>query len=77
MFGSEPSRQFSIFRTDHQRARQDREGRHGPADSQACSEAPRQHFAEVGEIDGVTDSGADAGGDEGLMVSCAYFWEAA
>src|SRR5580704_16139665 len=60
--------QFGVFHAYHDRAGCDRESCQEPADGQAGADAPGQHFAEVGEIDGMADAGADAGGDEALIV---------
>src|SRR5580692_126465 len=60
--------QFRVFHADHYGAGCDGEGREEPADGEAGPDAPGQHFAQVGEIDGMADAGADAGGDEALIV---------
>ena len=69
--------QFVVFQFDHESAGEDCEGGEEPADGEGAGEAPGEEFAEVGQIYGMAHAGADAGGDELLIVSVEQFGKSA
>ena len=65
---TEPFLQFFIFHLDHHGAGDDCPCGEGPADGKARGYAPGEHFAEVRQIDGMPDAGADAGCYQALLT---------
>lgn len=66
--------QFFFFGCDHGSASDHCEGDERPADGEAAAQAPCQHLAEMGEVDGMTHAGANAAGDQTLVaVAGKYF----
>src|SRR5580704_2869474 len=69
--------QLGVFQANHYCAGGDCERGEQPADCEARSYAPGQHFAEVSKIDRMADPRADSGGHEALsVVSGADFRQA-
>ena len=78
IFVAETLLEFTVFKVEHDRAGEG--GEDGKDDQRDCGEGdrPAQEFAEVAQVDGVADAGADAGGDETLVVAIGFeFGEAA
>src|ERR1700740_2361696 len=59
--------EFCIFSANHDRARNHREGCKAKACREAGAHGPGQHLAQVRQINGMTDPGADAVGHEALF----------
>ena len=60
VFVAEPLLQFPIFQSDHDGAGKQSERGQCKADHQSSPDAPRRHLAQVSQINGMTNPGANA-----------------
>lgn len=65
---AEARNEFALFVADHDGAGNDGEGCKCPAGGEAGADAPGEEFAEVSEVDGVSDVLTDSVNDQLLLV---------
>ena len=77
IFVTEALLEFAVFHAKHENSGDDGKYGKGEAHRQAGTDAPSHEFAEVRQINRVTHAGANAGGDQALLMTRRFEFRAA